>query len=314
MVTSPLSKDFTRLLQSHSLLALGDIHGSQKPVELLISLLNYPDFSIQIDDIVVEFGNARFQALADQYVLAGSDVNDKELQKIWRDTLFFMAWQTPQYRRLIDALQRYNKQHSKKIRLVLAEPEFNWQTVTAENWRALTQLREEGYTKRIEQEVVAKQRKAILLFGTFHHIKSPVVLKSQLKLFTSVVARLSARQVQVVSIWPHMGAALPKQYRPPMLLNLADDPYGHTPASSISSRFPDSLQMKDVADYYLYLGEDHRDAEPDMVNRNDLLWRKEMHRRARLIGGRVRTQVESWLKTYPATDNESVAPNLGQID
>jgi hypothetical protein len=59
--------------ETHQLVALGDPHGNEQVQKFLISLIRDPRFPATVNDIVVEFGNARYQDVADRYV-RGDDV------------------------------------------------------------------------------------------------------------------------------------------------------------------------------------------------------------------------------------------------
>ena len=52
---------------------LGEIHESRQEHELLRKLIVAPGFADKVNDIVVEFGNSRYQGVADRYV-AGENV------------------------------------------------------------------------------------------------------------------------------------------------------------------------------------------------------------------------------------------------
>ena len=298
---SAIPRQVVALLAANQLVALGDIHGSERPVNMLISLLETSEVAQQIDDIVVEFGNSQYQRMADEYILNGRNIAISERQKIWRNTLYFMAWQTLQYARLMTYLHEYNQQHQKKIRLVLAEPAFNWQLITSEQWQQLASNREADYVTRIEQQVLEKNRKGILLFGTFHQIKKPVALAPQQREFTSLVARLAAKGIQIATIWPHIGPALTQDYRVPTLIDLQSDPMGKQPIDQLSARFTSQLPFHTIADYYLYSGAESREAQPAENNIDDLAWRAEMKRRGDMLGGRVQSQVNAWLAAHPVS-------------
>ena len=68
--TVPAILDAFRL---HEVVALGDAHGNQQARTFLKSLVRDPRFASTVNDIVVEFGNARYQSLVDRYV-NGADV------------------------------------------------------------------------------------------------------------------------------------------------------------------------------------------------------------------------------------------------
>src|SRR3954454_15984317 len=68
------------------IVALGLAHGLRQQEDFAIGLLRHPRFAATVNSVVVEFGNARFQALADRYV-AGGDVSPEALRPIWRDAI-----------------------------------------------------------------------------------------------------------------------------------------------------------------------------------------------------------------------------------
>ncbi|WP_305453309.1 hypothetical protein [Oceanobacter sp. 2_MG-2023] len=287
------------IVNSTRLIALGDIHGSEKPVNFLINTLKQPAIANKIDNIVVEFGNAQYQALADDYLLKGVYVAPETLRQIWRNTLYFMAWQTPQYQRLIEFLRYHNATRAHKIRLVLADPAFDWATIRRDEWETLTVTREDTYQNMVESEVLEKHQTAILLFGAFHQLKRPLKLQGKPDVFNSLVSRLVQSGTNVITLWPHMGAALDTtRYQAPTLIDLGHDPFGQQRLSDLSDRFLSDQPLSYIADYYLYQGADPRDAKPAANNTTDKAWHAEMARRARLIGGRVESQVNNWLTRH----------------
>jgi hypothetical protein len=55
--------------QSHNVVALGEgLHGNAQGHAFRLALIRDPRFPTIVDDIVVEFGNARYQALMDRFV------------------------------------------------------------------------------------------------------------------------------------------------------------------------------------------------------------------------------------------------------
>jgi hypothetical protein len=72
--------------QSHQLVALGDDgHGNEQVHALRVALVRDPRFAATVNDIVVEFGNAKYQDLMDRF-LDGASVPDKFLRQVWQNT------------------------------------------------------------------------------------------------------------------------------------------------------------------------------------------------------------------------------------
>src|SRR5687767_13873324 len=57
--------------RSHEIVALGDAHGTAQAQAFLKALVRDARFATTVDDIVVEFGNARYQDLVDRFVAGG---------------------------------------------------------------------------------------------------------------------------------------------------------------------------------------------------------------------------------------------------
>src|SRR5687767_1644567 len=70
------------LLRTTPVVALNEgVHHLQECWDFMAAAMFHPGF----DTIVIELGNSRYQAVADDYV-TGSVVRKSHLQKIWRDT------------------------------------------------------------------------------------------------------------------------------------------------------------------------------------------------------------------------------------
>jgi hypothetical protein len=54
-------------------------------MSLIRSLIRHPKFAGKVTDVVVEFGNGRYQSLMDRY-MQGEDVSRSELRQVWENT------------------------------------------------------------------------------------------------------------------------------------------------------------------------------------------------------------------------------------
>ena len=68
---------------THRLVLLGESHRSPAFHRFLRELVETPEFPRRVNDIVVEFGNARYQPILDRYI-AGGSVRQDSLQLVWR--------------------------------------------------------------------------------------------------------------------------------------------------------------------------------------------------------------------------------------
>ena len=107
-------------------------HGAGGTREFLTSLVRHPRFAGTVNDIVVEFGNARYQDIADRYV-AGEPVPRDQLKQIWENTTVVSGvWSAPMYEGMLSEIRNLNESVplSKRIRVVLGDPPIDWSVVT----------------------------------------------------------------------------------------------------------------------------------------------------------------------------------------
>ncbi|MCY0965886.1 hypothetical protein [Parathalassolituus penaei] len=289
---------------STPLIAIGDVHGSDLPLRYVMNALTDDAVFNSTNDIVVEWGNARFQALADRYLLDGEDIPINELRSIWRDTLFFMAWQYQVYEDFLVNLHELNQRGDHKIRLVLAEPAFDWVLLDHAEWQTLVDSREQHYADVIQQQVLAQHRQGLLLFGTFHNLRVPVTLVGDSQPTCMLVCLLEQQQTQssVFSVFTHMnGKPLGST---PGLIDLQSNALGQKTLAEVTggrTAAGESSQMNRVADAYLYLGPDPRNATISKAVTEDRDWQQEVMRRAQIVGGRVLEQARLWQQSLSAS-------------
>lgn len=84
--------------QSHTIVALGEgLHGNEQGHAFRLSLIRDRRFGATVNDIVVEFGNARYQDLMDRFV-RGEQVSNKGLRQAWQNTTATgTGWDRPIY-------------------------------------------------------------------------------------------------------------------------------------------------------------------------------------------------------------------------
>ncbi|WP_456269754.1 erythromycin esterase family protein [Kushneria sp. AK178] len=157
------------ILERCPLVGLGEIHWCPQVMAGITTLLESPALEGTFDDIVVEFGSARHQAWLDRYI-RGETMDDAALAAVWRDTLYFLLWSPPVYAEFFRRLRAVNLTRSpeRRVRVVLAEPAIDWATLNHEAFACWHEQRESAYVERIEQEVLAYGRRAVLVFGLRH--------------------------------------------------------------------------------------------------------------------------------------------------
>ena len=126
-----------------------------------------PTFPNAVNDIVVECGNSLYQPILDRYI-AGESVPESEVQKVWRDTSVSMCSVSGFYEILFPLVRRINQKLSpaKRIRMLAGDPPLAWSKV--KNQSEVMLDRDDNVASVMENKVLSKHRKALMLFGTMH--------------------------------------------------------------------------------------------------------------------------------------------------
>lgn len=93
----PAAEYISQAFDAHPLVALSEMHGNTDSRDFLAQLIRQPGFAGKVNDIVIEFGNARYQNLLDRYI-AGEEVDRHSLKRLWEDTTQTSdIWSLPMY-------------------------------------------------------------------------------------------------------------------------------------------------------------------------------------------------------------------------
>src|SRR5262245_31069820 len=153
------------------IVALGELHWSLDEHEFIAALVKHPAFADKVNDIVVEFGNAKYQPVMDRYI-AGETVARDELQKVWRNTTqTSMSWDVPIYEQFFAMVRAVNQRapQQKRSRVLLGDPPVDWDVIkTRADMNMNLFLRDEHFVEVVEREVINKKRKALLISGNAH--------------------------------------------------------------------------------------------------------------------------------------------------
>src|SRR4051794_15313436 len=76
----------TGALDAYPLVAIGEMHRNQQVHDLIVAIVRDARFLPSGGDVVVEFGNARYQERIDRYI-AGGTVDQQSLSQVWRDAV-----------------------------------------------------------------------------------------------------------------------------------------------------------------------------------------------------------------------------------
>ncbi len=168
----------TKASQRYQVLELSRTEGTGNATELdlIARLLADHRFTRNIDDVVLECANSRYQGTLDRYVSGGRA--SKQLADVWRKTTQIIGCEAdPTTMILIDLVRGYNlKRPQHPLRVLAADPPIDWNAIhTAAQFNAFLDARDTNAASVIEREVLSKRRRALAVIGGAHFTKwSPV--------------------------------------------------------------------------------------------------------------------------------------------
>lgn len=155
---------------SHQVVAMPAGHGKKDIDDFILALVRDPRFPDKVNDIAVECGNSLYQPVLDRYI-AGIDVPFHEVRKVWRNTTqSMMCSLSAFYEQLFPLVRAINQRlpENKRIRVLAGDPPIDWDQIKTADDAGRYFKRDETIAGVMEKEVLARHRKALMLFGTFH--------------------------------------------------------------------------------------------------------------------------------------------------
>ncbi len=154
--------------RTHDIVALCDAHGSRQSQLFLQSLVRDSRFATVANDIVIEFGNARYQDRVDRFV-RGEAVDETALLEVWTNTT--IANEIPIDETFFQTVRAVNakRPREQQIRVLLGDPPIDWATVkTREDHTRWLAMRDSYPAAVVQVEVLAKRRRALVVYGQLH--------------------------------------------------------------------------------------------------------------------------------------------------
>ena len=193
---------FTR----YRLVGIGESHDLQDHHDALQLLLTDPRLPEVVDDIVVEFGNARYQDTIDRFI-AGQPVADAELRAVWRDTTQSPreTWDAPVYQQFFRTVRAVNwaRAGGSQIRVLLGDPPIDWAAVTdGSGIFGFLAQRDAHAASVVEQQVLAKGRRALVCYGAGHLVHSGPGLRVPPGLASIIEQRTGERMYTIKDLVP----------------------------------------------------------------------------------------------------------------
>lgn len=199
--------------RSHTVVALdeGD-HGNEQGHAFRLALIRDPEFATIVNDIVVETGNARYQALMDRFI-QGEEVTEASLREVWQNTTQpHFAGDMPIYEEFFRAVRVVNASlpRERRLRVLLGDPPIDWETVrTPEQHLKWIALRDTHAADVIRREVLAKGRRALVVYGGWHLQRRNIDTNYELTDDGPLVSLLEDRgQTNAFTIWTNTMADL----------------------------------------------------------------------------------------------------------
>jgi hypothetical protein len=159
--------------RTHQVVALGEgAHGNLPGHLFRLALLRDSRFAATVNDIVVEFGNARYQELMDRYT-RNENVPAQELRRVWEDTTGpNPVWDRPIYEEFFRAVRDINRTlpEARRIRVLLGDPPIDWDAVKSPADYSSWAIRRDRHAAELTlRETIAKGRRALLIYGEGHY-------------------------------------------------------------------------------------------------------------------------------------------------
>ena len=247
-------------LQTHRLVAFGEEHQNTTQHAFLRALVRDPRFAAAVDDVVVEFGNARHQRLVDRWLLnRRPGVTLARVRRAWLDTTQGRVWSDPVYEAFFRTVRAVNMRlpPANRVRVLLGDPPIVWSRVrTREDYERWIGRRVPHYISVVERLVLARGRRALLIAGSSHLLRDPVHAGNE-------TGTLESRYGPMFVVFPQPSSGVSEgavarvvgDARAPSLLPLAGTSLGAQPASLL---FGDDDSwghgtLADRADALLYL-------------------------------------------------------------
>ncbi len=151
-------------------LSEGAGHGQLETLDFFTALVRDPRFPRIVRNVVVEFGNARYQAVMDRYI-AGEAIAPDQLQHVWEDTTQVTGiWSLPMYEEMFATIRSVNAAlpPARRVRVLLGDPPIDWSAVTSPADEDMNDWRDAHFAHVVGREVMSRGETALLFIGGAH--------------------------------------------------------------------------------------------------------------------------------------------------
>src|SRR5258706_11194135 len=168
----PAVTGLLELFATRPLVALGEVHMLQDEADFISALLHHPAFPATVQVIVVEFGNARYQAVVDRFI-AGEPIAARDLRPVWRD-FFGWGFDAPIYEQFFRTVRAINRTlpPAQRLRVLLGDPPMDWSEIPpGADVTSLMQQRDAHYAHVVETQVLAPGHHGLMIAGLSHFVR-----------------------------------------------------------------------------------------------------------------------------------------------
>lgn len=248
---------------SHDVVFLGEGgHGNPAGHAFRLDLIRDPRFPSTVNDIVVEFGNSRYQAMMDRYI-RGEDIPRNQLKHAWQDTTVASpVWDVPMYEDFFRQVRSLNETlpQEGKVRVLLGDAPIDWRLVkTREQLLPFALAKDRTTATIIQTQVLARHRRALVIYGDGHllgrGISRPPALINLVEhgSITTKVLNVAASRGSLLTVVPDA-----RNWTTPVMMSVAGTVLGSQPLAAFYSPPPApewaQLTLADQFDALLYLG------------------------------------------------------------
>jgi len=158
--------------RTHAVVALGEgDHGNDQSRVFRLALINDRRFPSIVNDIVVEGANAAYQDVVDRYV-RGENVAEDQVRGAWENStqtqIVLLSTHSVGLAGDVRTLNaRLPKQ--RRLRVLLGDPPIDWNLIhSRDGYQRVLALRDSFAADLIRREVLAKHRRALVVYGDMH--------------------------------------------------------------------------------------------------------------------------------------------------
>jgi hypothetical protein len=248
--------------QSHRIVALGEgPHGNEQGLAFRLALIRDPRFTTIVNDIVVESGSAPYQDAMDRFLRG--ELPDTVLRDVQENSAVATpVWDRQMYGDFFRAIRALNETRppERRLRIVLGDPPIDWSSIkTVDDYRPILLQRDSHPAEVIRREVIAKGRRALVIYGDGHLLARS---ERPAQSLTGILEAGGTKVFNVTSTFANVSQfqADASSWRAPTLTRLEGTPLGAIPYDFLlGSALPvdfyrDHPRIEEHYDALLYLG------------------------------------------------------------